>query len=227
MKAKHVFGGHMYVISNFGVARNPIFMDQQDLKFFKEKFEEYLSPICEVHVSNHQINQFQYMIQIKERSVLEFFYIEKMKSKKKNISNDLYEPNGVEIPESYLIFSQEVSNFLNSVAKKFNFRHGRKGSLFGDRYQKILVESEEDMRMWSDRLENMEALVEFEGEWEAKELNDEELHCLESSSVIRKGRSNDYLRGCFEILPPLSFKSSLFSSKFEKYFKFHRKKPPW
>ena len=46
MKVKHVFGGHVYLISNFGVARNPIFKDKVDLDFFKAKFDEYLGEIC-------------------------------------------------------------------------------------------------------------------------------------------------------------------------------------
>ncbi len=179
MKAKHVFGGHVYLISNFGVARNPIFKDEIDLIFFKEKFKEYLGEICEVYGSSHQINQFQYLIKIKERKELEDFYLKKMASQKKNVSHNLYGNEEGEIPESYLIFSQEVSNFLNSVAKKFNFRHGRKGSLFGDRYGKILVESEEEMQRWRERLRGLEALVHFEEGWKSVEELDGELKGLE------------------------------------------------
>ncbi len=227
MKAKHVFGGHMYLICNYGVARNPIFKDEEDLEFFKEKFDQYLGEICEVHASCHQINQFQYLIKIKERPELEAFYTNKQKKKKKNQAHDLYDINSDEIPESYLIFSQEVSNMLNSVAKRFNFRHGRKGSLFGSRYSKELVESEVEMNAWVARLNALEPLIHFEEDWKTQENLDPDLKAIEASSQTKKVLSNNYLRGCFESLPPVSTNSALFTLKFNNFIKIHGKNPPW
>ncbi len=208
MKVRHVFGGHVYLISNFGVARNPIFKDKKDLDFFKKKFAEYLGDICDVYANSHQLNQFQYLVKIKDREELESFYIKKMKEKKKNVGHDLYGDG--EIPDSYLIFSQEVSNLLNSVAKKFNFRHGRKGSLFGERYTKILVESEKEMGEWKERMENLEGLVDFAEEWSAQELRDAEIRALESSEITESSEENHDLRGCFLCLPRMFRKVCLY-----------------
>ena len=77
MKVDHVFGGHIYVISSFGVARNPIIKDNKDLAFFRSKVNKYLGEICEIYAYSHQINQFQYLVKIKERTELESFFHEK------------------------------------------------------------------------------------------------------------------------------------------------------
>ncbi len=226
MKVKHVFGGHVYLISNYGVALNPIFKDEEDLAVFKEKFDQYLSDICEVFAASHQINQFQYLVKVKERSELESFYLKKMEGKKKNIAHDLYKETDA-IPESYLIFSQEVSNFLNSVAKKFNFRHGRRGSLFADRYCKILVESEEEMQDWIDRLSECEPLFEFTDSWQVGEDIKGPFDCDASIILAVSDEMRIDLRGCFETLPPFHVKSNLFNQKFQNYVKIHGKNPPW
>ncbi len=227
MKAQHVFGGHIYLISNYGVARNPIFKDVEDLNFFKDRFDHYLGEICDVLASSHQINQFQYLVKIKERNRLEEFYVKKKALKKTNVSHDIYNPKADEIPESYLIFSQEVSNCLNSVAKKFNFRHNRRGGLFAGRYSKVLVESESEMNEWISRLSGLETLVNFDEEWCAEELKEARNKELETSNVAGDYVLNLDLRGCFMCLPPKSTKLPFFNRKFENYFENHGKNPPW
>ncbi len=227
MKSKHVFGGHVYLISNYGVARNPIFKDKKDLEFFKEKFDQYLGEICDLHASSHKINQFQYLVKIKEREHLEAFYLKKMDKKKSGKVKLKARNKIVSIPESYLIFSQEVSNFLNSVAKKFNFRHGRRGSLFADRYTKLLVTSEEEMRSWKERLVSMRPLFTFEDGWKAEELSDGECQQLETVELSEGALSTIYLRGCFESLPPKSINSPFFNEKIQNYIKTHGHNPPW
>ena len=116
MKVVHVFGGHIYLISSFGVARNPIYEEQRDIKFFKQNIKKYLGEICEIYAYAHQHNQFQYLIRINERHILESFFYKKQASQQKNESHNLYGLDSPTIPDSYLIFSQEVSNCLNLPA---------------------------------------------------------------------------------------------------------------
>ncbi len=246
MRVKHIFGGHVYVISSYGVARNPIFKDQQDLRNFAQNMKEYLSDICEIHAFNHQINQFHYLIKVKERPLLEDFFSRKTKDKKggKNIAHDIYDTKSESAPDSYLIFSQEVSNSLNSYVKKFNFRHKRHGGLFAARYRKYLVETEEEMYEWIDRINNMEKLVFFEDEWQVEEtLENVDVECLcsyrdseamvdEEGEVKRSfpqlvnGILND-LRGCFNILPPSYLFAPNFLKKKQDYINFYGCDPPW
>ncbi len=247
MKVKHIFGGHVYVISSYGVAKNPIFKDQEDLRIFAQNMKDYLSEICEIHAYNHQINQFHYLVKVKERDDLEEFFERKKNGKvpKKNIAHDIYDINTSEAPKSYLIFSQEVSNSLNSYVKKFNFRHKRHGGLFAARYSKLLVETEEEMYEWIERINNMEKLVFFEEAWEVEEVLDiedieylcsggegkgESVEEIDSSRVSFPKLVNGIitnLRGCFICLPPSSNFASNFLQKKNAYIKFHGCDPPW
>ncbi len=186
MKVKHVFDEQMYVISNFGVARNPIFEDEKDIESFIEKANRYLGEVCTIHDYRHQVNQFQYLISIKSRTELEKFFLKKQRSKKKrkNVANNLYDIENDIPPPSYLIFSQEVSNFLNAYVKGYNFRHGRKGGLFASRYSKHLVQNEEEMKRWISFLHGEEELITFESKWKLVEELEMRMEDVRRSSLI-------------------------------------------
>lgn len=245
MKVEHVFGGHIYLLTSYGVARNPIFKDEEDLKFFKANIGKYLSEICEIYAYSHQINQFQYLVRIKERSKLEDFFYRKKANKlggKNDISHSLYAFEAELPPESYLIFSQEVSNCLNSYAKKFNARHGRRGGLFADRYSKYLVETTDEMTEWIACLNQKEGLISFRKEWQYEDeviLSDGEGECSsevyydrergEVHGVFKNFQrwSKDYLRGIFDCLPPRHINAPDFAQKFNFYKQMKGLPPPW
>ncbi len=248
MKIDHVCGGHVYVISNFGVARNPIFFEQSDVEFFQSNIEKYLSGICEIYAYSFLHNQFQILIRVNSRNIIEKFFETKM-IESKNVKyqqrmNDFQ--NGIVhsvYPETYEIFSQEVSNMLNSYAKYFNYKYKRCGSLFGRRYLKILLESEVDLKNWINKLNNQEPLFCFESDWQAEKKCNFRNNEGECSSLIfygEKGFRNFHtifsnfwpyfridLRGCFNFLPPANIRKQnylLFQLKFlhsNGYF------PPW
>lgn len=243
MKVDHVFGGHIYVISNFGVARNPIFKNNDDVEFFKSNIDKYLGEICEIYAYGNEYNQFQYLVKIHERPILEAFFYRKQSSEEKNAGHNLYSLDAITPPDSYLIFSQEVSNCLNSYAKKFNFKYKRKGGLFGDRYCKYLVESEEEMEMWIDRLNNLEELVLFDKEWqvaEVVELDNERGECSSKAIYENDGECNVHIvfsnfvewikqnvRGYFECLPPRHIKAPNYLEKYQNFIRIHDSDPPW
>lgn len=243
MKVDHVFGGHIYLISSFGVARNPLFKEQVDIEFFKNNIEKYLGEICDIYAYAHEHNQFQYLVKIKERPILEKFYLSKQSVKTKNPSHKLYSLDSLTPPDSYLIFSQEVSNCLNSYAKKFNFKYKRKGSLFGDRYSKYLVESEEEMEALIQKLNDLEELVVFSSHWQVRtkvEFRNKSGEC--SSKVYYENSSigslqmpfknfscwiQNYMRGCFDVLPPVSIKCPKYLDKYQNFKDVKGIPPPW
>lgn len=247
MEVTHVFGGHIYLISNFGVARNPIFKEGEDVIFFQENMNKYLGKICDIYAYSHQENSFHYLVKIKERPTLEEFYhnkkLEQSTNRKKNVSHNIYNPLDEIPPESYLIFSQEVSNCLNSYAKKFNFKYNRKGGLFADRYSKTLIECEREMERWVEKLNGMQVRVDFKEEWKIKERYDFVNKNGECSSDVYYGREGlgrvhgilsnfvgnekGDLRGSFMCLPPKSRKSRNFSQLFNNFIKIMGFSPPW
>ena len=47
-----------------------------------------------------------------------------------------------------------MSNLQVSVAKRFNFRNTRKGALFASRFERRMMESEQDLQLWIGKLNN-------------------------------------------------------------------------
>ena len=106
-----------------------------------------------------------------------------------------------------------------------------------------MVESEEEMQMWIEKLNKMEELVVFNEEWEVKdkvELDDTNGECSSAiyyqqcddrpqKSVFRnfKPWTKNNLRGCFDCLPPFSKKAKDFHYKHLLYTKIKGSPPPW
>jgi hypothetical protein len=67
--------------------------------------------------------------------------------------------------ESNYIFSQQIANLLSGFAKKFNYIHRRYGALFGRRFTKILIETEEEIEFWVQKMNRAERLWSFEKLW--------------------------------------------------------------
>lgn len=244
MLVDHIFGGHVYVISSFGVAKNPIFKDEDDIRFFQSNIQKYLGEICEIKAYRHQCNQFEYLIRIKEREIVSQFYLKKQAQKRKRKKLDTSEVPLV--PETYLIFSQQFSNCLNSYSKKFNFRHQRTGGLFARRYQKYLVESEAEQSDWVTRLNRNEKTSIFSYDWRVKDTlempRDSYLRCsIKYYKEIEGARNysgnvcfddmvvieNSDLRGCFLCLPPSSIKAPNLAELWKNYFLKIGNAPPW
>ncbi len=248
MKADHICGGHVYLISNFGVARNPIFCDSLDVEFFRSNVEKYLGKLCVIHAYHFKHNQFQILIRIKWRNLIEAFFERKYENGTNSKFSQLILArkngnSGIEYPETYRIFSQEISNMLNSYAKYFNFKYKRTGGLFGSRYTKILVESEQEMINWVERLNSGAQLVLFKKEWSVKESFVMNNASGEENSKIfykRCGRNNFHtifsnfwlyyiedLRGCFNSLPPANIRKQNLIPFWLNFLKINNYNPPW
>ena len=236
MKTDHVFGNHIYVISNYGVARNPIFTNKGDLRIFEKLAKKYLSPVCDMISFGSTYNQFQFLIRINKREEIENFY--RVKYKEKIAQN----PSICIIPETYLIFSQQVSNMLNAYAKKFNKKYNRRGGLFAARYQKILVESEELLSGWVKSLKNSIPQFSFSSRWKVRsrerwnfnvKVNNEENKAFVSNpnvfltSLKLLDYENRDLRGSFMCLPPKRINSPEIAQLWINFFQKMGFPPPW
>ena len=236
MKTDHVFGNHIYVISNYGVARNPIFSSRVDLKTFEELAQKYLSPVCDILSSGYSYNQFQFAVRVNPRNKIEDFYRIKYKDK---IKDNLL---SVIIPETYIIFSQQVSNLLNAYVKRFNKKYNRIGGLFASRYRKILVESENLLAQWVAKLRDSIPQFRFSRKWEVRKEERCDLRMktskeewngnhLEFNGANASLKLLDYkiddLRGCFACLPPKRINSPNISLLWTNFFQKMGFPPPW
>ncbi len=177
MIAKHIFEEGIYLLSNTGVARNPIFRNKDNYERFREKTLVYLEPLCEILAFAFHDNQWELVVKIKSRSEFEAFY--KKKHQLDFIENFL-------IPESAFIFSQEMANLQSGFVKHFNWLNNRVGALFYRRYQKELIESEGELIIVINRLNHLMARNPHKGEWAIKKM--ERLKKVERRSSEEKYR---------------------------------------
>lgn len=145
-----------YVLTNFAVANNPIFMDEDEVNNFKKRLEDQLVDLCDILSYNFHSDHYQIVVALRDRSSFIHFF------RKKKDDADIPEE---EIPESTYILSQEMANIQSGYAKWFNFRHGRYGTVFGRRYTKILIETEEELKVWVDEINKGSKLWSFEDFW--------------------------------------------------------------
>jgi hypothetical protein len=179
MKTKHLFEGHVYLISNHSVARNPMFSSEKLKEYFKERMEKYLSPITDIIAYNLNQHEFQILVRLKERKAFEEYYCENHKEKKKG-----------DVPESTYIFSQTMSNLQVSFVKHFNFVYHRTGALVASRFNRQLIKSDEEMRFWIERLNKGTRMHSYAGIW----INDvlKGGKAVTSLWIYEEGGSKDY-----------------------------------
>lgn len=156
MKIKYMLDEQCYVLSNFAVAGNPIFLTHSEVEDFKFRINEHLSPLCEIMGFHFSQYEYQILVCLKDRSTFINFFQEK--HKKLNIET-------LTIPESTYIVSQEMANIQSGYAKSFNFRHKRIGAVFARRYQKILIKSEHDLEQWLERMHKGESIIKYSTKW--------------------------------------------------------------
>lgn len=156
MKVQHFFEESIYVISNYAVARNPLFSEKYYCKRFLRKVAHYLGPICDILSYGLMDNEFQLLIRLKSREVILDHYRSKL---------DDFEIESHKIPESTYIFSQCMANLQSSTAIHFNRREGRQGALFAARFQRFQVCSEREYEYWLDRIHNLEKMNELSDVW--------------------------------------------------------------
>lgn len=142
-KTVHLFEEQIYHLSNHSVALNPMFADKSMQGYFLSKMEKYLTPVCSVLASCLNDNEFQLVVRLKTRKVLETYYVKKNSKK--------YASDGV-IPESTYIFSQAMSNLQVSFVKHFNYTYKRSGTLMASRFSRKLIETEEELMDWKELL---------------------------------------------------------------------------
>lgn len=144
-----------YIISSFADSNNPLFTDEQEIKNFKQRVQKYLGELCEILGYSFHTDHYQLLVIIKDRESFVKFFNEKH-------GESLTEE---QVMDSTYIFSLQIANMLSGFAKKFNFRHKRYGTLFGRRFTKILVETEEEIQNWVERMNRAERLWNFEKLW--------------------------------------------------------------
>ena len=214
-KTQHFFENGIYLISNHAVARNRMFEGKDMQVFFQQKMEKHLSPICEIFSYCLNDDEFQILVKLRSRDVISRHFLSKKRNRGLNLS---------EVPDETYVFSQAMSNLQVSFVKYYNFIHKRSGSLMAGRFGRKLIETEDKMNSWVERLNNGRKNHCYPAKWAAKgkltcvamtskwlyQDNDESNR--RDNTVYRNVKELN-LGGCFLNLPAYKLESS------ERYFK--------
>lgn len=145
-----------YILTNFSDNNNPMFMSEKDIQNFIKRIEQHLSPLCEILGYTFHNDQFIVMVLVRDRKT----FIDYYRNQKED--DTLLEE---QIPESTYILSQAMANLQSGYALYFNKKYKRYGSLFGRRYTKVLIETEEALSEWMEKMKNHLKFWDFEPFW--------------------------------------------------------------
>ena len=224
-KTTHLFENNVYYISNKSVALNGMFVDSSMQLYFIEKMEYYLSPICKLVAYDLSDNSFQILVNLKDRKSFEAHFLSKNRKKKKK------EIAILDIPDSTYIFSQAMANLQVSFVKHFNYTFQRSGTLMASRYFRQLVENEEEMQSWIQKLNNGTKVTGYSAKWmhqmqkSSLEVNSRWLYEKVERAVVRVHElycvaDKIDLVSVFNNLPPKALSSSknFYTNKFNLLF---------
>lgn len=119
-----------YHILSHAIGNEKLFLNDENYRFFLERFDKYISPVADMIAYNLLPNHFHFLIEIKSYDHLLSLYKAKKKS---NIEHETWQPDFV---------MKQFSDFLNSYAKSFNKRNHRMGSLFIDQMRRVPIEND-------------------------------------------------------------------------------------
>jgi putative transposase len=121
----------IYHVLSRAIGDEKLFREEDNYRFFLDRFQKYISPIANIYSYCLLPNHFHFLLQIKEEEDIKKYY-------------ELIKPVR---PFSYNIISdfamERFSNLLNSYCKAYNKRHRRKGSLFIDYLRRVEIATEE------------------------------------------------------------------------------------
>ena len=116
-----------YHVFNHAIGFENLYLNEENKRYFLQKYGEYINPICRTFAYCLMNNHFHFLVQVRsEQDLLDFF----VKEKRSEV-----------VVSNHTIVMQEFSNFCNGYAKAFNKRHKRRGSLFIENIRRIKVET--------------------------------------------------------------------------------------
>lgn len=122
--------GTYHILSHAVVGNDLLFRNEENYRFFLQKYVAYITPIADTHSFALLPNHFHFLIRIKNKTNIEAYF------KKKKINKDFASTTAADF------IMQCFSNFLNSYAKSYNKIYRRMGALFVDYLRRVEVKSD-------------------------------------------------------------------------------------
>ena len=121
-----------YHIYNHAVGNELLFKTEDNYRFFLERVKKYLPHFVDIFAYCLMPNHFHFLLKVKkENDVI---------AAATSVNPNRVLKQDLKVPE---IISRQFSHLFNSYAQAFNKENNRKGSLFYNRFKRILVEDED------------------------------------------------------------------------------------
>ena len=143
----------IYHIYNRGINGENIFKEERNYRYFLEKYAQYIEPIADTFAYCLLKNHFHIAIRIKSEAEIVDFYVKKKAKILNGTTNNVVkvlnlhnaesqETKHIKIPSASHIISLQFGFLFNSYAQAINKANNRTGSLFEERFRRILVNSD-------------------------------------------------------------------------------------
>ncbi|MFT3949250.1 MAG: hypothetical protein QM763_19960 [Agriterribacter sp.] len=118
--------GEKYHILSRAVGKEQLFLNEENYRFFLERYKKYISPVADTFCYCLLPNHFHFLVRIKEAPAI-LSFLEKQ----------------ITVEQLPGIISWQFSKLLNSYAKAYNKTNSRKGALFTDYLRRVAIEKDE------------------------------------------------------------------------------------
>lgn len=125
----------IYHLYNHGNGSDLIFREDENYRFFLERFRFYISPIADVYAYCLMPNHFHFLVRVAREDELMAFFKEMYPIGDRSAMS-LSDIADLDFAD---FISKQFKNFLISYSKSFNKMYNRRGSLFLDNIQRIKV----------------------------------------------------------------------------------------
>ncbi|MBW7848759.1 MAG: transposase [Bacteroidales bacterium] len=125
-----------YHIFNHANGSENLFTEDENYRYFLEKYRTYISPIAETYAYCLMPNHFHLVLRIRRKEEIEDLIVATKFSKVQNFGKLEEAISNNEI-ERFL--SKQFSNFFSSYTLSFNKRNERMGSLFMKNFKRELI----------------------------------------------------------------------------------------
>jgi len=140
-----------YHIFNHANGFENIFKENENYRFFLEKYEQYITPIAETYAYCLMPNHFHLVVRIRKREQLEEIIRTKNHSAATHFSKVSFDFGKVPVVDSDRIsddniekfLSKQFSNLFSSYTLSFNRMYKRRGSLFIKNFKREVISDKE------------------------------------------------------------------------------------
>jgi putative transposase len=124
---------HVYHLQSWANGNEKLFREQENYRFFLERFVKYVYPVAELYSYSLLPDHFDLLLEIKNINEIKKHY------------NLLKPESEFDETQASAFVMKCFSNMLNSYAKSFNKVYQRRGSVFIDYVRRVEIISKEDI----------------------------------------------------------------------------------